>query len=275
MKKKSPGANNASVCVTTAEKCLEEAAGNLAARLDLPLCLPPNGRSYLSHDFALHLERERLVLRKINDPQLTGAVYADFSRLPVHNRRGVSKSRRIRGGHDLLLKAVIGKRKTAPSVLDATGGLGRDAFLLAVRGCRVRLMERSPIIAALTADGLQRAARIPAVRDVVARLSLVQADSLNHLKNMQGEKTGPEVIYLDPMFPHRKKKARSKKQLLMLQHLIGHDDDADRLLEAALQICRLRVVVKRSRHSPCLGGLPPSFQYRGRSTRFDVYLAAR
>ncbi len=40
-----------------------------------------------------------------------------------------------------------------PDVVDATAGLGRDAFVLASVGCRVRMLERNPVVAALLDDG--------------------------------------------------------------------------------------------------------------------------
>ena len=41
-----------------------------------------------------------------------------------------------------------------PTLLDATAGLGRDAFVLAELGCTLTLIERQPLIAALLEDGL-------------------------------------------------------------------------------------------------------------------------
>ena len=51
-----------------------------------------------------------------------------------------------------------------PTVVDATAGLGRDAFVLASLGCRVTLIERSPVVAALLQDGLARAGQDPGDR---------------------------------------------------------------------------------------------------------------
>ena len=42
-------------------------------------------------------------------------------------------------------------------MLDATAGLGRDAFVLASLGCQVTLIERVPAVAALLENGIERA----------------------------------------------------------------------------------------------------------------------
>ena len=66
--------------------------------------------------------------------------------------------RRFGGGRgEAVAKAAGIKKSYLPSVVDATAGLGRDAFVLASLGCHVRMIERHPVVAALLDDGLQRA----------------------------------------------------------------------------------------------------------------------
>ena len=81
----------------------------------------------------------------------------------------------------------------------------------------------------------------------------------------------PQVICLDPMFPHRDKSALVKKEMRLLRPLAGNDDDAPALLEAALALASHRVVVKRPRHAPPLGGHAPGNVLAGQSSRFDIY----
>lgn len=60
-----------------------------------------------------------------------------------------------------------------------------------------------------------------------------------------------QVIYLDPMFPHRDKSALVKKEMRLFRPLAGDDDDTPDLLEAALALATHRVVVKRrAKHRP-------------------------
>ncbi len=85
--------------------------------------------------------------------------------------------------------------------------------------------------------------------------------------------TVPEdVVYLDPMYPHRTKSALVKKEMRRLRNVVGGDDDAHKLLEAALQYAGQRVVVKRPHPSPPLGDMKPDFAITGKKTRFDVYM---
>ena len=82
-----------------------------------------------------------------------------------------------------LAKAVgIRKGQPRPHVLDATGGLGEDAWLLAAWGCTVVICERHPVVAALLADALRRAA---AVKPVIARrIELITTDARQHLARL-------------------------------------------------------------------------------------------
>ena len=50
---------------------------------------------------------------------------------------------RFGGGREQHLPKAVGmKRNRTPTIIDATAGLGRDAFLLASLGSRVTLIER-------------------------------------------------------------------------------------------------------------------------------------
>jgi 16S rRNA (guanine1516-N2)-methyltransferase len=155
-------------------------------------------------------------------------------------------------------------------VLDITAGLGRDGFILANLGCRVHMVERSAIVAALLADGIERAKKDPTLAGIMARISLIVGDSLDILRTWQGEK--PEVINIDPMYPHRGKSALVKKEMRLVRLLVGDDTDSDALLLTALAVASRRVVVKRPRLAPALTGPEPNFTISGKNSRFDVYL---
>jgi 16S rRNA (guanine1516-N2)-methyltransferase len=74
------------------------------------------------------------------------------------------------------------------------------------------------------------------------------------------------------MFPERRKSALVKKELQLLQLLAQPDSAPERLLAAALEVARQRVVVKRPLKAPCLTALSPSHSLSGKTVRFDVYL---
>lgn len=172
----------------------------------------------------------------------------------------------------MLAKAVGFKGKPL-SVVDATAGLGRDAFLLACMGCTVTAIERSPVVAALLQDGLGRAAADPALARIIEqRLHLVPGDARRLLARLPAEER-PEVVYLDPMFPSGRKSAAVKKEMRLCRLVAGDDPDADELFEVARTVARTRVVVKRPLRAPHLGG-KPAIVYKGTTIRYDVYLTA-
>ena len=227
----------------------------LAARLGLPL----SGEA----GFALQLGPQGLQLLDLA-PGAPGAVRADFL-------EGASAHRRLFGGGSgqMIAKAVGLKPGVRPRVLDATAGLGRDAFVLAQLGCTLDLIERQPIVAELLADALSRAQDDPEVGPIVARMHLRVGDAIALMRAWTD--AVPEVIYLDPMFPERDKSALVKKEMRLFKTLVGGDDDAPELLEEALALASHRVVVKRPRKAPVVTGRPPSHALEGKSSRYDIY----
>ncbi len=171
---------------------------------------------------------------------------------------------------------AVGLKKLAnPWVLDATAGLGRDGFILASLGCRVTLVERSPILAALLEDGFRRGrcSGDQHLSAILERMELLTGDARDHLHALHGRgEPRPDVIYLDPMFPARNKSAMVKKDMALLQALLPVDDNLDELLELAIQVAKHRVVVKRPGARTSDKERRPAFQVPGKSCHFDVYL---
>ena len=212
------------------------------------------------HGLVLSLETDGLQLKNLDEPK-TGGVMVDFISAAMSWRREHGG-----GLKEAVAKAVGVKGNYHPTVFDATAGLGRDAFILANLGCTVTMTERSPIVAALLEDGLQRGIADPAVQ----RMRLLNVPALQAMQNWQDEQ--PDVVYLDPMFPHRKKSAAVKKDMRLFQLLLGPDLDADGLLAPARQLAKKRVVVKRPANAPYLAECKPSIEMKGKANRFDIYL---
>ena len=147
--------------------------------------------------------------------------------------------------------------------------MGRDAFVLAQLGCALTLIERQPLIAALLEDGLARARADGEVGSIVAQMRLVCGNAIELMGRWSDDP--PQVIYLDPMFPHRDKSAQVKKEMRLFRPLAGDDDDAPQLLAAALALATHRVVVKRPRKAPSIAGPLPGYALEGKSSRFDIY----
>ncbi|MGF1779252.1 class I SAM-dependent methyltransferase [Vibrio nomapromontoriensis] len=225
-------------------------------------------------EFALVLTEERLELRKLDEPKL-GAIFVDLASGAVAHRR------KFGGGKGQAIAKAAGLNKGAtPVVLDGTAGLGRDAFVLASLGCKVQMVERHPVVAALLDDGLARAKQDPEIGSWVSeRMSLLHASSLDALTLLADDPDfqQPDVVYLDPMYPHpenKKKSALVKKEMRVFQSLVGADMDADGLLEPALRLASKRVVVKRPDYANWLDEKKPTMAIETKKNRFDVYVNA-
>ncbi len=241
--------------VEALDPAYESAAASWAARLQLAT----QGEA----EFALQVGASGVQFVELG-PLAAGPVRVDFVEGAVAHRRLFGG-----GSGQMIAKAVGIQAGVRPLVLDATAGLGRDAFVLAELGCGVTLIERQALIAALLEDGLLRAQADPEVAPIVARMCLLCGNAIDLMTAWASEP--PQVIYLDPMFPHRDKSALVKKEMRLFRPLAGNDDDAPALLAAALKLATHRVVVKRPRKAPAIAGEKPGYVLEGKSSRFDIY----
>jgi 16S rRNA (guanine1516-N2)-methyltransferase len=227
----------------------------MADALGLPLAVEA--------EFALQIGAGGWQLQELG-PEAAGPVRVDFL-------EGAVAHRRLHGGGSgqMIAKAVGIQPGVRPVILDATAGLGRDAFLLAQLGCTVTMVERHALIGVLLTDGLERALGDPEVGEIIERMQLRLGNAVELLKAWSDE--APQVIYLDPMFPHRDKSALVKKEMRVFRPLVGADDDAPQLLQAALELATHRVVVKRPRKAPNIDGQSPGYVLEGKSSRYDIY----
>ena len=240
------------------------AARSLSEALSLPLLGTLRPRDVRDYPVLLFLDENGLGLQ-VTGKGAPGPVRAEF----VTGKAGY---RREHGGGtgQLIAKAVGLKKARQPlHVLDATAGLGQDAFVLASLGCRLTLFERSPVIHALLSDGLSRAALNEQSAPIVARMALQSGSSIDWLS--QAGAGAADVIYLDPMFPHRDKSALVKKEMQVFRTVVGDDDDSPALLKAALAVATYRVVVKRPRKAEPVSGPEPTTRIEGKSSRYDIY----
>ena len=185
---------------------------------------------------------------------------ADFTRL-------LPRLRPDRLGRELLVRAARVRGVEAPTAVDATAGLGEDSLLLAAAGFSVTMFEKDPVIAALLRDALERAANEPQLAGIVARMTLVEGDSVAGLRELG---FSPDVVFLDPMFPERTKSAAVKKKFQLLHHLERPCDNEEELLDAALAAHPRKVVIKRPLKGPQLAGAKPSHSLAGKAVRYDV-----
>ena len=184
----------------------------------------------------------------------------DFARL-------LPRLRQDRLHHELLVRAARVRGVDAPTAVDATAGLGEDALLLAAAGFTVTLCERDPVIAALLADTLLRARDDERLSKVAARMRLVEGDARETLASLD---EAPDVVFLDPMFPERRRRASTNKKLQLFQVLERPCEDENALMAAALAAHPRKVVVKRPLKGPYLAGVKPSSSLTGKVVRYDV-----
>ncbi len=254
------GNNTLAIAVQAATPDQYARASSLAAKLAIPLAQKDTKK----FQFLLICSEDSLALKQ-TDKNGPGPIMVSFTDPTMEYRL------KHGGGRSQALARAIGLKKGwQPTVIDATAGLGRDGFVLAHLGCHVHMLERSPILAAMLEDGLQRAMRTAQTAEAAGRIQFTRADSKKFLQKLKQKQ--PDVIYLDPMYPERTKSSLVKKEMRILRSLAGDDQDAEELLDVALHCAGNRVVVKRPRLAPTLGDTVPSHTITGKTSRFDVYL---
>jgi len=202
-------------------------------------------------------------------PNKIGPIATDFV-------TGKARHRRLQGGGkgQAIAKACGLSVRRDLRILDATAGMGGDSFVLVSLGAEVVSLERNQWVYPLLLDGLERLALAtdPQLREISSRWHLVNEAAQSYLQRCEQF----DVVYLDPMFPARKKdKAAVGKEMVAFHTLVGADIDADELLDAALEKARFRVVVKRPKLAGYLAERKPTLQLLGKSGRFDIYTKAK
>jgi 16S rRNA (guanine1516-N2)-methyltransferase len=221
-------------------------------------------------------------LIELYDRQLNTAISIDFIKGPLAHRR------QFGGGRGQAIAKAVGLKSGAtPTVLDTTAGLAGDAFVLAALGCHVTLIERSPVIFALIENAIERASLSESFQPILQRgFHLINCDANDYIISALTSKSThvdgndnrniipvmtPDVIYIDPMYPERKKSALVKKDMQILQRLHGQDDNTAELLENALLFAKKRVVVKRPVNAETISQRIPSTFIKSKKTRYDIY----
>ena len=195
------------------------------------------------------------------------ALFGDGLELRGDFAQLLPRLRQDRLHRELLVRAARVRGVDVPTAVDATAGLGEDALLLAAAGFAVTLCERDPVIAALLADALARAAADVRLAEAVARMTLVPGDATVTLRSLDH---APDVVFLDPMFPERRRRAATNKKLQLFQRLERPCEDEETLMQAAIDARPRKVVVKRPLKGPHLAGVKPSSSLSGKVVRYDV-----
>ena len=168
-----------------------------------------------------------------------------------------------------LAKAVGFKFNKNRTIIDATAGLGYDAFILASLGANVTLIERSEKIYDLLKAAISEAKLHGGeISKIVNRMNLLFGDSKDILPNI-----APEVILIDTMYKDRKKSALVKNDMRLVREVVGSDSDHVELINVALNNASKRVVIKQPRYAETLDNVKGcSHQILGKTIRYDVYV---
>ena len=168
--------------------------------------------------------------------------------------------------HEMLVK--IARTKTEhPVAVDAAAGMGEDSFLLAAAGYEVYLFEQDAVIAALLRDALYRAGEDDRLRGIVGRMHLTEGNSIELMPQLG---ITPEIVYLDPMFPPRKKSGLIHKKLQLIQKLEQPCADERELFAAAAAMHPKKIIIKRPLNGAPLADRKPSYTVKGKAIRYDV-----
>jgi 16S rRNA (guanine1516-N2)-methyltransferase len=241
-------------------------AASLAVRL---ACHQAPAGEYLTAGWRLMVSADNWSLLRPDGVILT----IDFTRGKAERRRQEPGLRRQPLARAFGIESFLQREGHLPSVVDTTAGLGQDAWLLAVLGCEVTLIERSALLHAMLQHALDQAAHDNRTEEIAARMTLVTADAVEWLGAAQNPVA--DMLYLDPMYPPRRKQAKVKKGMQFLHALLAPEQGNELLLPAALAAARLRVVVKRPQGAERLSGTDnwhgQLTEIRSPKTRFDVY----
>lgn len=238
------------LCVIASEDALEKGA-TWAQFFQCPLN-PSEPSSYFFH---FYVEADRVYVRD-QDKRL---LEIDFDKNHLdYERKG------HRGKNELIAKA-LGVAKGHRRILDLSVGLAVDSVFLTQLGFEVIGVERSPVLFALLQEAFAKTQKT-----YLHSYRLYHADSLQFLREQRGQ-LAVDAIYFDPMYPHKKKSALPKQEMVVFRDLVGHDDDAAEVLKEALTWPVQRVVVKRPLHAEeLLPGVRHS--YEGKVVRYDTYV---
>ncbi len=253
------------VLVVAESEAHKERADQVAARLNLRCILAQECSCSNVAPLWLWVGKKGIGLKTAADQQVNPVIVNFISGVMGYRKQHLSFK------NELIAKAIAIKSSLKLHVLDATAGFGRDAFVLASLGCKVQMLERNPLVALMLEDGMARARHDADCRSTIDRMRLYLEDSKTYLSRIEGEDL-PDVIYLDPMFPSRRKAAKVKKEMQLLHLLLEKPDSQEGLLSLAREKAVRKVVVKRPRHAPFLDDQQPNYQVEGKSSRYDIYL---
>ena len=211
------------------------------------------------HHKYLYLENDNLKLHHDNKE-----LFIDFNDSETLNRIN-PKAKKCS-----VVQAVEGRSRAKLTILDTTAGLGSDTVTLAARGHTLITLEKDPYLYLLLKDALQRAQQIYYLKEIITKITLINIDSNHYI--LTTDKSF-DCVYVDPMFPSRKKSAKVKQGMQILHQVAFNDEISNsNLLDNIIQgRITKKAVVKRPINAGFLSNKKPSSQLKVKANRFDIY----
>ena len=171
--------------------------------------------------------------------------------------------RKSRKTQEPVIKA-LGYSHGIRNVIDLTMGLAIDSVFFAQHGFQVTSIERNSLL-----HYLAKTSQANSVRPELQNIEFVHSDAKEFLNSYS--LNHPTSAYFDPMYPHKKKSALPRQEMVLFRTLVGADEDASQTLETVLKHDFQRVVVKRPlRAEPLAANV--SYSIESKLVRFDVYV---
>ena len=140
-------------------------------------------------------------------------------------------------GESLLKKAIGWQSTSQKHILDTTGGLGHDAFILALLGQKITVLEKNTGLCILIEEALNNLPKLPYFNNARNNISIINKDSRAFLTSAEHF----DVIYIDPMFNSDKKLKRSKQMEFLANYLAEFDDPSIDFYQTKFK----RIVIKK------------------------------
>ena len=170
---------------------------------------------------------------------------------------------RLSAKKDLLARSVGLDKNPGARILDATLGLGKDAFHLAYLGANVVGVERDPVPFILVESALKNA-------PVDAIKGSIECHFGRTEEFLEEAELQFDALYLDPMFEDIEKKSLPKKEMQFLRSRQREKGGETEIIERALRKGIERIVVKRPlKGSELYPG--PKMKLIGKMIRYDIY----
>ena len=182
-------------------------------------------------------------------------------------------------------------------ILDSTMGLGKDSILLKSFGFKTLGIERSPFCFFMLCASFLEAGQVffdyPILNCDFELFSMLGTSKMTPnpggqnllfngketknflLEDLIEEFGYPNVVYFDPMYTQRNTKALPSKEMQVFREVLppNTEDEINKFIHLGLSITKDRVVLKRSIKARILKNKNYEMSFKGKSTRYDVYLS--